>query len=102
MNEASWVHRGFEAFAAGRFEDGGSNLYVNAHGIIETIHRTDVDNDGYVDIVLPNAQGYNERGPTWIYKPGPATARTGSGASCPPTAETCAGSSTWTATATRT
>ena len=71
MNATSWVHRGFEAFAAGSFEDGGSNLYVNAHGIIETIHRTDVDNDGYVDIVLPNAQGYNERGPTWIYKPGP-------------------------------
>ena len=71
MSEESWVHRGFDAFAAGSFEDGGSNLYVNAKGIIETIHRTDVDNDGYVDIVLPNAQGYNERGPTWIYKPGP-------------------------------
>ncbi len=71
MSGTSWVHRGFEAFAAGNFEDGGSNLYVNAKGIIETIHRTDVDNDGYVDIVLPNAQGYNERGPTWIYKPGP-------------------------------
>ena len=71
MSEHSWVHHGFEAFSEGRFEDGGSNLYVNANGIIETIHRTDVDNDGYVDIVLPNAQGYNERAPTWIYKPGP-------------------------------
>ena len=71
MNRQAWIHEGFEAFAQGSFEDGGSNLYVNARGILETIHRTDVDNDGYVDIVLPNAQGYNERGPTWIYKPGP-------------------------------
>ena len=68
--EHAWIHRGFDSFSEGRFEDGGSNLYVNAKGIIETIHRTDVDNDGYVDLVLPNAQGYNERGPTWIYKPG--------------------------------
>ena len=67
----TWVHGGFEAFSKGRFEDGGSNLYVNANGAIETIHRTDIDDDGYVDIVLPNHQGYVERGPTWIYKPGP-------------------------------
>ena len=63
------VHRGFKDFACGRFEDGGGNLYVNAKGVIETIHRTDVNNDGYVDIVIPNCQGYIERGPTWIYKP---------------------------------
>ena len=66
----TWTHGGFEAFSKGRFEDGGSNLYVNARGIIETIHRTDIDDDGYVDIVLPNHQGYAERGPTWIYRPG--------------------------------
>lgn len=67
----AWVHRGFEDFSRGWFEDGGSNLYVNAQGIIETIHRTDVNNDGYVDIVLPNSHGYIERGPTWVYKVGP-------------------------------
>jgi len=64
----AWIHGGFEEFVRGQFEDGGSNLYVNAHGVIETIHRTDVNNDGYVDIVLPNSHGYIERGPTWIYK----------------------------------
>ena len=63
----AWVQRGFDDFAQGWFEDGGSNLYVNAHGIVEMIHRTDVNNDGYVDIVLPNSHGYIERGPTWIY-----------------------------------
>jgi hypothetical protein len=72
MSERTWVHGGLEAFSKGWFEDGGSNLYVNARGVIETIHRTDINNDGYVDIVLPNAQGYVERGPMWIYKPGSA------------------------------
>lgn len=66
----AWIHHGFEEFARGWFENGGGNLYVNADGIIETIHRTDVNNDGYVDIVLPNSHGHIERGPTWIYKPG--------------------------------
>lgn len=65
-----WIQKGLEDFARGRFETGGSNLYVNARGVIEMIQRTDVDNDGYVDIVLPNSHGYIERGPTWIYKPG--------------------------------
>jgi hypothetical protein len=68
-NGQSLLHCGFEQFARGRFDDGGSNLYVNAKGDIETIHRTDVNDDGYVDIVMPNTHGYIERGPTWIYKP---------------------------------
>ena len=53
----AWIHRGFDDFCRGRFDDGGSNLYVNARGVIETIHRADIDNDGYVDIVLPNSHG---------------------------------------------
>ena len=61
------VHRGFDDFSQGRFDDGGSNLYVNAHGTIEMIHVTNVNNDGYADIILPNSHGYIERGPTWIY-----------------------------------
>lgn len=65
----AWVHRGFEDLARGQFDAGGANLYVNAKGLIETIHRTDIDKDGCVDIVLPNTHGYIERGPTWIYRP---------------------------------
>ena len=62
-----WKHRGFAAFSKGRFDDGGGNLYVNAHGIIETIHRTDLNNNGYVDLVIPNNHGYIERGPTSVF-----------------------------------
>ena len=65
--ENVWVHSGFEDFVQGQFEDGGSNLYVNAHGIIETINRLDVNNDGYVDLVLANSHDYTERGPTYIF-----------------------------------
>ena len=64
------THRGFVDFSRGQFDGGGGNLYVNANGVIETIHRTDLNNDGYVDPVLPNNHGYIERGPTWIYTQG--------------------------------
>ena len=47
--EPAWVHRGFEAFSRGAFDNGGDNLYVNNKGIIEMIHRFDVNNDGHVD-----------------------------------------------------
>jgi hypothetical protein len=63
----TWIHKGFQEFSKGSFDNGGDNLYVNAKGTIEMIHRFDVNNDGHVDIVLPNAHGYIERGPTWIY-----------------------------------
>ena len=65
--EAQWIHRGFKQFSKGLFDNGGDNLYVNAKGVVEMIHRFDVNNDGYVDIVFPNSHGYIERGPTWIY-----------------------------------
>ena len=73
--QKAWVQGGFKDFSQGQFDDGGSNLYVNAHGIIEMINTLDVNNDGYPDVVLANSHDYIERGPTWVYKPdkGPAT-----------------------------
>ena len=64
---SAWIHRGVEAFNQGRFDNGGDNLYVNAKGVMETIHRTDTNGNGCVDLVFTNAHGYIERGPTWIY-----------------------------------
>ena len=63
-SQSTWIHRGFDQFSKGRFDNGGDNLYVNAKGIIEMIHRFDVNNDGHVDLVFPNSHGYIERGPT--------------------------------------
>lgn len=61
------IHRGFEAFSRGRFDNGGDNLFVNARGLMSMIHSTDVNGDGHVDIVLPNSHADSERGPTRIY-----------------------------------
>jgi len=80
--ERAWIHKGFEQFSKGRFDNGGDKLYMNAKDVIEMIHRFDVNNDGYVDIILPNSHGYSERGPTWIYTP----AKPGPDASFPTTA----------------
>ncbi len=62
-----WVHRGFDGFSQGQFENAGNNLYVNAKGEIEIINHFDVNRDGYVDIVLANSHDRVERGPTWVY-----------------------------------
>ena len=35
IKERAWVHRGFEGFSQGRFDNGGDNLYVNAKGVID-------------------------------------------------------------------
>ena len=61
------VRSGFKEFSQGSFGSGGNNLYVNANGVIETINRLDVNNDGYVDLALANSHDYIERGPTHIY-----------------------------------
>lgn len=75
---ADVIHGGLASFNEGRFDDGGSNLYVNAHGEIERIHRTDLNGDGWPDVVVPNTHGHLERGPTRIFTfdgpPGPGAA----------------------------
>ena len=73
-HERAWKQRGFADFSRGRFGS-GENLYVNARGTVEMVQRFDLNNNGCVDIVLPNSHGYLERGPTWVYEqacgPGP-------------------------------
>src|SRR5258705_10944887 len=54
----AWIQAGFKDFAQGQFDDGGSNLYVNANGIIEMINNWNVNNDGYPDLVLANSHDY--------------------------------------------
>lgn len=63
-----WIQEGLRGFSGGSFDNGGDNLYASARGALQTIHRTDVNGDGRVDIILPNAHGYVERGPTGIFR----------------------------------
>lgn len=71
----TWIDRGFASFSSGQFDDGGSNLYVNARGVVELIHRWDVNRDGYVDLVLSNTHDHLERGPTHIFQVNPSQSR---------------------------
>ena len=68
-----WIHSGFDDFSHGDFGNGGGNIYVNANGVIEIINNFDVNNDGYVDIVLANAHDYSEQGPTLVFHIEPDT-----------------------------
>ena len=69
------THGGFEEFLEGQFDNGGGNLYVNAHGVIETIHRWDVNHDGYTDIIFVNSEAHSERGPTRVFQVEPGQER---------------------------
>ena len=75
LNKKVLVHGGFDDFSKGQFDNGGGNLYVNAKGIIETIHRWDVNNDGYTDIMFANSEEHGERGPTRIFSVDPEKKR---------------------------
>ncbi len=53
--------KGFETLSKGTFENGGQNLYVSHNGVLQRIWRFDVNNDGYVDLLIANSHDYNER-----------------------------------------
>ena len=48
------THSTFDDFIGGEFGNGGQNIYVSEKGRIQTIHRWDLNDDGNLDIVLPN------------------------------------------------
>src|SRR5688572_7461267 len=48
-----WTEDSFEAFRDGTFLDAGSNAYVSANGRIQIINRWDLNNDGFLDVIMP-------------------------------------------------
>lgn len=63
-----WKENGYDDFADGMFGNGGQNLYVSAGGVLQRIHRYDLDRDGYFDLLFVNAQDMGERPPVYIYE----------------------------------
>jgi hypothetical protein len=52
--DLKWRTEGFEAFRSGTFDSSGANLYVSRQGNLETIHKLDVNSDGYIDVLFNN------------------------------------------------
>lgn len=63
----TWTQDSFQDFRGGSFLDGGSNLYVSARGRIQIINRWDLNNDGFVDLVVPAGHAHTEKENTYIY-----------------------------------
>lgn len=47
-----WIEDSYADFSDGRLDAGGQNLYVAHDGSIRTIHRFDLNQDSYVDLVF--------------------------------------------------
>jgi hypothetical protein len=62
-----WITRGFEAFSRGVCGNGGQNLYISAAGVLQRIHQTDMNRDGYADLLFCNSQNHGERPPALVY-----------------------------------
>ncbi len=52
--------KGFDSLSKGSFENGGQNLYVSKKGVLQRIWRFDINNDGYVDLLIANSHDYTE------------------------------------------
>lgn len=50
----TFVDETFEDFAAGELDAAGQNLYVSRDGTVRTIHRFDLNQDGFIDLVFNN------------------------------------------------
>ncbi|HWB99024.1 MAG TPA: VCBS repeat-containing protein [Bryobacteraceae bacterium] len=63
-----WETKGFEAFRQGEFDAGGANLYVSRNGVVETVHRFDVNHDGYYDLIFNNTHDLSYVPPSYEYR----------------------------------
>jgi hypothetical protein len=62
-----WVTEGFDAFRQGQFDAGGTNLYVSRRGVLQTIHRFDVNGDNFYDLPFSNTHDRSHSEPVYVY-----------------------------------
>lgn len=55
-----WTTEGFNEFNRGTFGNSGDNIYVSAKGVLQRIRQSDINNDGYSDILICNSQEHEE------------------------------------------
>lgn len=66
-NSISIIQKGFDGFKHGSFGDSGANIYLSAKGIIETIHRWDLNRDGELDLVFTQDHNHDYSPDAMIY-----------------------------------
>lgn len=65
-SQTSWIDSGYSGFIGGEFGNGGENIYVSKSGLLQRIHRFDLNSDGWTDLVFSNAHDMNETAPTFV------------------------------------
>jgi len=63
----TWIQDSFEDFADGELDSSGQNLYVTAAGQVKTIHRFDLNADGYIDLVFNSSHDFITGPPATCY-----------------------------------
>lgn len=58
LADGTWVEDNFEDFRDGTFDAAGQNLYATRKGQIKTIHRFDLNRDGYHDLVFNSSHDF--------------------------------------------
>lgn len=48
----TWVEDSYADFADGRLDASGQNIYVSRDGSVRTIHRFDLNQDSFIDLVF--------------------------------------------------
>lgn len=51
-------HDTFQDFVQGSLDASGQNIYISRDGKIRTIHRFDINDDGWIDLVYPQTHDY--------------------------------------------
>lgn len=62
----TWVEDTFEDFADGRLDASGQNIYVSRDGNIRTIHRYDLNDDGWIDLLFMNQHDMSTNNPATL------------------------------------
>lgn len=58
-NGQQWVQDTYEDFSHGSLDASGQGLYVSRKGNIRTIHRYDLNQDGYIDLLFNDTHDYD-------------------------------------------
>lgn len=63
-----WVEDTYKDFSDGYLGNSGQNLFISHNGVIRTIHRFDLNEDGYVDLLFNSTHDYDYYVPATIIK----------------------------------